>query len=104
MTITNEPGYYETGNFGIRIENVLIVRQVSGLNIDKVFLEFENATCVPIATNLVDESMMSNDEISQLNTYNEFVRRTLSPFLSGAPLQYLLRETEPLLNNKVSKK
>jgi Xaa-Pro aminopeptidase len=104
MTITNEPGYYETGNFGIRIENVLIVRRVSGLNIDKVFLEFENATCVPIATNLVDESMMSNDEISQLNTYNEFVRRTLSPFLSGAPLQYLLRETEPLLNNKVSKK
>jgi hypothetical protein len=47
--------------------------------------------------------MMSDDEISQLNTYNEFVRRTLSPLLSGAPLQYLRKETEPLLERQTNK-
>jgi hypothetical protein len=47
--------------------------------------------------------MMSDDEISQLNTYNEFVRRTLSPLLSGAPLQYLRRETEPLLERQTNR-
>lgn len=118
MTITNEPGYYEPGNFGIRIENVLIVRRVTSQNngsfipvdqisnnpsmsldvlcSDKIFLEFENATFVPIATNLVDKSMMSQEEIAQLNKYNSQVRNNLAPYVREPALSYLIRETEPI--------
>ena len=112
MTITNEPGYYEPGNFGIRIENVLIVKRVTShvegsliprdantpkaINVSfagKTFLEFESATCVPIATNLIDVEMMSEEEIIQINAYNSNVRTKLAPFLGEPALSYLVRET-----------
>ena len=72
MTISNEPGYYENGNFGIRIENVCISRyadvpfQFGG----KRSLGFENATMVPIETELINLEMMDDNDIKYLNEYH----------------------------------
>eukprot|EP01117_Protostelium_nocturnum_P002766 TRINITY_DN13699_c0_g1_i1.p1 TRINITY_DN13699_c0_g1~~TRINITY_DN13699_c0_g1_i1.p1 ORF type:complete len:626 (+),score=175.90 TRINITY_DN13699_c0_g1_i1:95-1972(+) len=98
MTITNEPGYYEDGNFGIRIENVLITKEASTPNnfAGKKYLCFENITFAPIQTKMVDVSIMSPEEIKWLNDYNKSVLEKVGPLLSGRPLEWLKRETQPI--------
>jgi Xaa-Pro aminopeptidase len=98
MTITDEPGYYEDGAFGIRIENVLVVRRAQTPNAFGAapYLEFEPLTCVPISTRLVDASMLSAKERRWLNDYNAWTRTRLTPLVKGYVLEYLLRETYPV--------
>lgn len=118
MLAPAEPGYYEDGAFGIRIENVLVVRRADGTPSSAEgtgapvqpacanafglpggqpsYLEFEPITCVPITTKLVDVAMLSTKERKWLNEYNAWVRKTLSPALTGHALEYLLRETFPV--------
>src|SRR4051794_11168177 len=64
MTVTDEPGYYEDGKFGIRIENVLLVRQVKTPNNfgDRDYLGFEHITLVPIQAKLIDTTLLSPSE------------------------------------------
>ena len=68
MIISNEPGYYKTGEYGIRIENLVVVCKREG-----AFLGFETLTCVPIDTRLVDVSMLTLDEKKWLNDYHAWV-------------------------------
>ncbi|KAG2383482.1 hypothetical protein C9374_004153 [Naegleria lovaniensis] len=98
--VTNEPGYYEPGKFGIRIENILLTKGVdtmSNFN-DKKYLGFESVTRCPIQPNLVDTNLLARDEIEWINNYNGLVREALAPLLQNndLALKYLLKHTEPI--------
>lgn len=102
MTTSNEPGYYEEGNFGIRIENVCIAvnahtpHRFGG----KDFCAFETVTMTPIKTSLVNASMLEDGELAWLNDYHAKVRRSLEPIMAKLfpeSVEYLLAETQPLL-------
>lgn len=96
MTVTNEPGYYEDGQFGIRIENVLLVRKAA--HIDADYLEFEHVTMVPIGLNLIDQDMLSPAEKKWINDYHAECFERLSPLLASDPVAtaWLKKETRPL--------
>jgi len=100
MTVTDEPGYYEDGNFGIRIENVLLVRNVQLRNNfgDRGYLGFEHVTLVPIGVNLIDVDLLSRDEREWVNTYHAECLSKIEPFLKkGSPaVEWLRRETQPI--------
>eukprot|EP00250_Pteridium_aquilinum_P005032 c15192_g1_i1 orf=59-2065(+) len=99
MTVTDEPGYYEDGNFGIRLENVLIVKEASTeFNFgDKGFLAFEHITWAPFQEKLIDESLLSTAEKEWINDYHRDCRKHLSPLLSGSDLEWLTMATKPFI-------
>lgn len=99
MTVTDEPGYYEDGNFGIRLENVLIVKEASTeYNFaDKGYLAFEHITWVPFQKKLFEDSLLSNSEKEWINDYHVDCLKHLSPLLSGSDLEWLTKATEPLI-------
>ncbi|QXK91849.1 aminopeptidase P family protein [Neoehrlichia mikurensis] len=76
MILSNEPGYYKDGEYGIRLENLMYVEKHKNQ-----FLRFQQLTCVPIDLNLVNVYMLSYDEICYLNYYHEFVYRVTSSYL-----------------------
>ena len=91
--LTNEPGYYEKDNFGIRIENeVLVVEK------DEKKLGFENLTFVPYERNLIDMDLISNDFKKYIDDFHKQCFEKLSPFLKDdeKALDYLKRKTQPL--------
>ena len=91
--ITNEPGYYEENNFGIRIENeVLIVKK------DEGYLGFENLTFIPYERNLIDMSLVNKDFRDYIDNFHQKCYDKLSPFLKDdqKALDYLKRKTQPL--------
>lgn len=83
MTVTIEPGYYEDGSFGIRIENDMIVveKETPHQFGDVKYLGFESLTLVPIQTKLVDASLLSDSELSWLNDYNARCYSVVGPTL-----------------------
>ncbi|KIM69481.1 hypothetical protein SCLCIDRAFT_1207910 [Scleroderma citrinum Foug A] len=85
MTVSNEPGYYADGQWGIRIEDVVIVREVNPPNNfgGKGYLGFERLTMCPIQTSLIELSLLTADEQVWLNAYHDEVFRKLSPYLEG---------------------
>lgn len=101
MTISNEPGYYEDGNFGIRIETIMVSRALDTKHRfnAKPYLGFETITMVPISTRLVDPSLMEDHEITWINNYHEEVRSKLLPLMQEhfpEAVDYLVRETQPI--------
>ncbi|UKZ68870.1 uncharacterized protein TrAtP1_009890 [Trichoderma atroviride] len=85
--ISNEPGYYEDGNFGIRIENIVMVKEVETKHAfgDKPFLGFEHVTMVPYCRRLINESMLTEDEKAWLNASNaEILEKTKGHFEGDA--------------------
>ncbi|XP_031555402.1 xaa-Pro aminopeptidase 1-like [Actinia tenebrosa] len=102
MDITIEPGYYEDGKFGIRIENVYIVKQVELKNNfqGKGFLGFEPITLFPIQTKMLIPSMLTPEEIDWLNNYHELCAETVGAVLreqgKHQALNWLLKETRTL--------
>ncbi|KAI4349980.1 hypothetical protein L6164_010513 [Bauhinia variegata] len=98
MVVSNEPGYYEDHAFGIRIENLLYVKDVDTPNrfggIE--YLGFEKLTFVPIQTKLVDLTLLSALEIDWLNSYHSQVWEKVSPLLDGSARQWLLNNTRPI--------
>ena len=93
--ITNEPGYYEKDNFGIRIENeVLVVVKDK----EKNLLGFENLTFIPYERNLIDMDLISNDFKKYIDNFHKQCWDKLSPFLKDdqKALDYLKRKTAPL--------
>jgi Xaa-Pro aminopeptidase len=102
MTISNEPGYYEDGAFGIRIETVCITIPVDTPNRfgNRDFCGFETVTMTPINTKLVVNELLSQKERKWLNDYNAEVRSKLLPIMKeyfpGDAVAYLQRETEPI--------
>uniref|UniRef100_A0A0C9R2Q2 Xpnpep1_2 protein n=1 Tax=Fopius arisanus TaxID=64838 RepID=A0A0C9R2Q2_9HYME len=99
---SNEPGFYEDGQFGIRLENVqyAVPANTSYHHRDLQFLTFEPVTFVPIQTNLLDVSLLSDEEIKYLNDYHTRCLEVLQPFLQGEKnaqaLEWLEKETKPI--------
>lgn len=96
--ISNEPGYYSDGNYGIRIENVMFVKE-SGMSYNgRKFLEFETVTVVPYCRRLIDVKLLTAQEINWVNEYHQQIWDKLSPLFEKTSLEYmwLKRETSPL--------
>lgn len=100
MTITNEPGYYEDGSFGIRIENILIaVASNTQYNFDGgKFLQFEHITYVPLDKNLIDVSMLTEKEKTWINNYHSECLSKVGPLLDSneSSFTWLKQRTLPL--------
>jgi Xaa-Pro aminopeptidase len=94
MILSNEPGYYETGAYGIRIENLVEVVECEPGRGDRRFLGFDTLTLCPIDTRCIDTSLLGSDERRWLNDYHQRVRTTLAPQLeAAADRQWLERHT-----------
>jgi Xaa-Pro aminopeptidase len=84
MICSNEPGYYKTGEYGIRIENLVVVRDLGDIpGGEKKMLGFETITRVPIDLNLVEADMLTESEKAWFNAYHADVRSALAPLLAG---------------------
>ncbi|WFD26778.1 Xaa-Pro aminopeptidase [Malassezia nana] len=104
MVLSNEPGYYLDGHWGIRIENLLIVQphKLSGgaePPTSKGFLQFEHITLCPIQTKLIDPTLMTPEERAWVNEYHDEVLKKLRPRLEGdeRALRWLEKECAPRL-------
>jgi Xaa-Pro aminopeptidase len=96
MILSNEPGYYKTDAYGIRIENLELVVGADIAGAEKPVNAFETLTLAPIDRRLVDLNMLSGDELSWLNDYHERVRHAVRPHLDEATKVWLDAATEPL--------
>jgi Xaa-Pro aminopeptidase len=95
MILSNEPGYYKAGAYGIRIENLLLVEKRKG-GIEKPLLGFETLTFAPVDLRLVDATLMTPDEIDWLNAYHAQVREKIGGQLDANDRNWLDRATAPL--------
>jgi Xaa-Pro aminopeptidase len=98
MILSNEPGYYREGAFGIRIENLVVVEPAPPLPgaDDREMLAFRTLTFAPIDRSLVVPEMLSEDERAWLDAYHAEVRARLSPRVTAATRAWLERATAPL--------
>ena len=96
MLLSNEPGYYKTGEYGIRIENLVLVveKQVDGA--EKEMLGFETTTFAPIERRLIEKSMLSADEIAWLDAYHAEVIAKIGPQLDGEDRAWLEAACAPI--------
>jgi Xaa-Pro aminopeptidase len=96
MIISNEPGYYKTGEYGIRIENLVLVvpREIEGA--EKEMLGFETLTFAPIDRRLIDVQMLDGEELIWLNCYHAHVLAKIGPTLSGSDLEWLRAACAPI--------
>ncbi|MEA1072663.1 aminopeptidase P family protein [Sphingomonas sp. LY160] len=96
MMLSNEPGYYKVGDYGIRIENLVLVvpREIPGA--DKDMLGFETLTFVPIDRRLIDVAMLSDGERQWVDDYHAAVLAKLGPHLEGEDRTWLEKECAPL--------
>ncbi len=83
MTTSNEPGYYEDGNFGIRVENVCVTIEAATANNfgGKKYLKFDDCTMVPIKTSLINLDLMDTHDVEWLNSYHDRVRALIEPIM-----------------------
>ena len=96
MILSNEPGYYRAGAFGIRIENLLAIRAAPDLGEGRAMLEFETLTLVPIDTRLLDRAALTEAERDWLNAYHARVAEALGPHVSPATRDWLARACAPI--------
>jgi Xaa-Pro aminopeptidase len=97
MIVSNEPGYYKAGHYGIRIENLVLVREAPAVEgAEKPLNHFETLTLAPIDRRLVDMRLMTGDEIDWLNAYHAEVRETLTPLVADETRAWLSEATAPL--------
>ncbi len=98
MILSNEPGYYREGAFGIRIENLIVVREAPALvgADDRAMLSFDTLTWVPIDRRLILPAMMNSEERAWLNAYHAACLARIGPRLSGAAQLWLRDATAPL--------
>ena len=95
MTVTDEPGLYLSGKFGVRIENTLLIKDYQTTEFGK-FLQMESLTLCPIDLTPVDFSMLQPEEIEWLDTYHRDVFEKLSSYLEGEDLEWLREATRPV--------
>ncbi|MBL4720459.1 MAG: aminopeptidase P family protein, partial [Alphaproteobacteria bacterium] len=96
MIVSNEPGYYKTGAYGIRIENLVTVVACELDGAERTMLAFETLTLAPIDRNLVEPSIMTPAELDWLNAYHARVRDVLTPKLKNDAVAWLIQATEPI--------
>ena len=96
MILSNEPGYYKPGEFGIRIENLVLVEPREIPAMEGEWLGFETLTLVPIDKALVDRDLLTPAEVEWWNDYHARVLEVLAPQLEGADLAWLEDACAPL--------
>ena len=95
MTLTDEPGLYLAGKFGVRIENTVLISDYLSTEFGK-FLKIEPLTLCPIDTTPIDVDMLLPEEIEWLNDYHQLVYEKLSPFLNEEEKLWLKNATKPI--------
>jgi Xaa-Pro aminopeptidase len=96
MIVSNEPGYYKEGAYGIRIENLLVVEkapQVKGGDANRTMLRFRTLPYVPIDLKLINADMLSTQERDWLNSYHDACYRILFPLVDASTKEWLRRAT-----------
>ena len=93
MILSNEPGYYKTGAYGIRIENLIVVKKAQIAGAERDMLDFETLTLAPIDLALVDVKLLSAAEKTWLNAYHARVRAELSPLVDAKAKAWLKTAT-----------
>ena len=96
MVCSNEPGYYKTGEYGIRIENLVVVTAPENLGGERPMMGFETITLAPIDLNVVEPSLLTVEEKGWLNLYHARVRDTLSHLLDEDVRNWLDRATRTI--------
>ncbi|WP_282606483.1 aminopeptidase P family protein [Pelagibius sp. Alg239-R121] len=97
MILSNEPGYYKAGGYGIRIENlVAVIEQEQQPGEDRAMLAFETLTLAPIDTTLVEPALLTDGEVAWLDSYHARVRASLIENLEGDDATWLEKVTQPL--------
>ena len=97
MIISNEPGYYKAGEYGIRTENIILtLKDEDGSSDEYEFYKFETITLCPIDLKLIEPSLLTEAEKNWLNSYHLRVRETLSPYLKGEELDWLISATRSI--------
>jgi Xaa-Pro aminopeptidase len=97
MILSNEPGFYKQGHFGIRIENLLLVHEAKDIDGgERAMLGFETLTLCPIERRLIDRHLLVKDEVLWLDTYHARVLKEVGDRLAGEELEWLTRACAPL--------
>lgn len=98
--LSDEPGYYEDGNFGIRIENIIMAKEVETRHRfgDKLYLGFEHVTMVPMCRKLIDVGLLSGKERKWIDAYHKEVMEKTKGFFEGdeRTMKWLEREMAEL--------
>ncbi|CAN0585343.1 unnamed protein product, partial [Ectocarpus sp. 12 AP-2014] len=89
MLLSNEPGYYKEGVFGIRLENLIFVTEPEDVGGDQTMMGFETITRAPFERRLVETRLMSDAELAWLNAFHAKVLADIGPLLSGDDLRFL---------------
>ena len=89
MIVSNEPGFYKNGEYGIRIENLVLVKKSDTKN----FLEFETLTMFPYEENLIDKGMLNTKQKNWINNYHNNVYDNVSPHISNEERVWLRKKT-----------
>lgn len=98
MVISDEPGVYKEGRHGVRIENLLMVRDDITTEFG-TFYSFEVLTLVPYERDLIDVSLLTDEEISQINGYHKRIYDTLIDKVDPSSVEYLVKATSPITRN-----
>ncbi|APF17807.1 peptidase M24 [Caldithrix abyssi DSM 13497] len=97
MVCSNEPGFYKAGEYGMRVENlIVVVKDEQKSSEEWSFLKFENLTYCPIDLKLVDLNLLTREEIDYLNAYHKKVYDILAPYLKKEERQWLKEKTQPV--------
>jgi len=96
MIVSNEPGYYKAGEYGIRIENLVLVEERALEGAEDAFLGFETLTLVPIERRLLSPAILEPGEIAWWNAYHARVLQTIGPLVEGEALTWLEEQCAPL--------
>ena len=97
MILSNEPGYYKEGHYGIRIENLLLVREAEAIEGgERPMMSFETLTLCPIDRRLIAAALLLPEELAWLNAYHARVEREIGAFLEGRERQWLAEACAPI--------
>jgi Xaa-Pro aminopeptidase len=96
MILSNEPGYYKAGEFGIRIENLVVVGPHKIKSAEREMFGFETLTLAPIDLSLIETKLLDVDEIAWFNAYHARVRAALSAHVEPGLRKWLTRATRPI--------
>ena len=92
MILSNEPGFYKDFNYGVRLENLILVKKSSYKN----FLEFENLTMVPFEKKLINKKKLNENQIQWINEYHKLVYKLVAIFLCKEIKIWLKKKIEPI--------
>lgn len=97
MILSNEPGYYREGHYGIRSENLIVVTPAADIAGGEIAMHgFETLTLAPFDRRLVEESLLSPGELEWLNAYHGRVLNEIGPMVDGETLRWLEKATAPI--------